>query len=354
MPKTQNMIKYIIKRIILMIPILFLVLTITFLLTQFMAANPLLNKMGELVDMEYIQEELERIGWFDPWYIKLVKYYGNFFTGNWGVSYIVADGIPVIEIIGQIFPKTIELVIIPIIVIPIIGVKLGVISAKNRNHSKDTVVRGFAMVGVGIPVFWLATMLQYLIGNIFASYTYGIINLEILNSNSVGVRYPNPDWPFSTGFRIIDAIIYNDQGLLFDTLLHLILPVICLTFVSLVGITRQTRASMLEVMEKDYVRTARAKGVSEKSVINSHALRNALIPTSHFIVTNTAYLLTGAFVLEVAFNYTGMGYFLVSSILQGDFLLINGILIFIAIIILAGTLVADILMTIIDPRISYK
>lgn len=347
------MITYLIKRLLLIIPILILILVVTFIISTFSAQSSVLNQMEGLVEWEYILAERERTGYYDPWFIKLAKYFQNFFTGDWGTSYIVASDIPVTTLISKIFPKTIELVIIPIILIPILSVKLGVTSAKNRNNWKDTIVRGFMMLGVCIPVFWLATLVQYFVGTSLFNFTYGTFNLDVTSPNSITMRYPNPDWPFSTGFRLIDAFLFNDQVLLQDTLIHLLLPALCMTVISLAGITRQTRASMLEVMQKDYVRTARAKGVSETDVINKHSLRNALIPTSTAIVASTASLLTGALFVEISFNYTGMGYFMISAIRLGDYVVVNGILVFNAIIILSGTLVADILYTIIDPRIVY-
>jgi peptide/nickel transport system permease protein len=353
MAKPQNMIKYIVKRVLLMIPMLILALIISWILSQLMFVDPVLNKMG-MLDYEIIEAERIRIGFYDPWYVKLGLYLKNFFTGNWGTSYLVSDGEPVTQLMGSIFPKTIELVIIPIIVIPILSVKLGVISAKNKDKPKDTVIRGVAILGTALPVFWLATMLQYVVGHYLNIYTYGVFNLEIMNPNSVTIRYPNPAWPFSTGFRIIDSILYNDQALLQDTLIHLILPMLCMTFVSLAIVTRQTRASMLDVMGQDYIRTARAKGSLEKDVINKHALRNALIPTSTIIIGNTAARLTGALFLEIAFNYTGMGFYMVAAIRLGDYVIINGILVFTVIIILSGNLFADVLYTIIDPRIVYN
>jgi len=156
-----------------------------------------------------------------------------------------------------------------------------------------------------------------------------------------------------TGFRLIDAFLFNDQVLLQDTLVHLILPSISLIIVSLAGITRQTRASMLDVMRKDYIRTARAKGVEEKEVINKHALRNALIPTSNEIVGLVASLLVGSLFIEIIFNYKGIGWYLFYAIQSGDYVVIVGIVIVDSIIILSGTLTADVLYTIIDPRIVY-
>jgi len=344
--KSKSMLKYIIKRILFMIPVLLLTLSITFVLTQLMATDPTLNKLGFPIDLEALEREKQRIGWYDPWYIKLGKYFASFFTGDWGTSYLVADGTPVLTFIGKVYPKTIELVIIPIVVIPFIAVKFGVISAKSRNKSTDNILRFVWMLGAGLPIFYIGLMLQNFVGQSF--------DLEIMNPNSPNIRYPNPDWPFSTGFRLIDGIIFNDQVLLQDTILHLILPVISLTFVSLSGISRQTRASMLDIMEKDYIRTARAKGVPEKEVINKHALRNALIPTTNVIIGNTTTLLTGALLLEMVFNYTGMGYYMYAAITLGDYVVINGFLVFSVLIILFGNLIADILYTIIDPRIVYK
>ena len=354
MAQTKNMMLYIVKRILFMVPMLFLVLIITFILSRMMFGDPVLNKLGLLPDPKIIEAEKRRMGYDKPLLVQLIVYLSNFFKGNWGTSYIVSEGEPVLQIIGKIFPKTIELVIIPILIIPIIGVKMGVISAKNKDKAKDTIIRGIAILGTCIPVFWLATMLQYFVGHYVSIYTYGELNLEIMFPNSVTFKYPNPSWPFSTGFRIIDSILFNDQALIQDTLLHLILPMLCMILVSLAGITRQTRASMLDVLEQDYIRTARAKGCLEKNVINKHSLRNALIPTSNLIIGGTAARLTGALFLEIAFSYTGMGFYMVFAIQLGDYVLINGILVFTALIILSGTLIADVMYTIIDPRITYK
>ncbi|MFW9874363.1 MAG: ABC transporter permease, partial [Candidatus Thorarchaeota archaeon] len=140
---------------------------------------------------------------------------------------------------------------------------------------------------------------------------------------------------------------------LWDTLIHLVLPVFCMIFISLSGVTRQTRSSMLDVLDQDYVRTARAKGVIEKDVINKHALRNAILPTSHLIIGGTAAALLGSLFVEVTFNYTGMGFYFLMAIYGGDYLVINGFLVFSTIIIISGTLIADVAYTIIDPRIIY-
>lgn len=352
--QAQNMMKYIIKRILMIIPMLIAVLIFTWLLSHMMSANPIANKLGQNMDPEVYMREMEKLGYFDPWYEQLGNYLLNFFTGNWGQSYIVQPNRDVLEIIGAIFPKTIELMIIPMIIVPIVAVKLGVSSAKHKNKPKDTLIRGFAIIGAGLPVFYIAVLLQLFVGLTLKYFTYGGIYIEVFYPNTPGLPYPVPPGGVSTGFRILDSILYNDLNYLWDTLVHLILPTICMFFVGLAGITRQTRSSMLDVLEQDYIRTARAKGVQESGVINKHALRNALIPTSNLIIGGVAGSLLGSIFVEWTFNYRGFGYWFVTSVFSGDYLVINGLLVFSVIIVLMGTLVTDVMYTIIDPRISFR
>lgn len=354
MAKNQkNMILYILKRILMMIPMLILVLTLTWFLSHLMSVNPVANRITT-DDPAIYEAELRRIGFYDPWYVQLGKYFYNFFTGNWGNSYNVFIDKPVRNIVMEVFPRTIELMLIPIILSPILAVKLGISSAKHKDKKKDVGIRLIAILGAGFPVFWIASMVQLLFGYFLGEWTMGSLDFPVIDSNTAGLISLIPKDAPTTGFRLIDCIIYNDQVYLFDTILHLILPAICITFVSLATITRQTRSSMLDVLDQDYIRTARAKGVLEKDVINKHALRNALLPVSNLIIGGTATALLGSFFVEITFTYEGYGYFMVKAILMGDFILINGLLVIATIIILTGTLVADVMYTIIDPRISYR
>ncbi|NHJ19340.1 MAG: ABC transporter permease [Candidatus Lokiarchaeota archaeon] len=351
----KNMIKYIIKRILMMIPMLFLVLTVSWLISKVMVelnlVSPVAGRLGDTLDPDIIDAELRRIGYYDPWYIQLAVYFKNFFTGNWGTSYLIIRDKPVIDFISEIFPRTIELMIIPIILSPIIAVKLGISSATHKDKIKDVGVRTIAILGAGFPIFWIADMLQRIFGFYLSNFTYSSFDIPAFFANSPGLKNP----PISiTGFRLIDSILGNNQVYLWDTIVHLILPAICITFVSLASMTRQTRSSMLDVLNQDYIRTARAKGVLEHDVINNHAIRNALLPVSNLIVGGTATALLGSFFIEVTFNYKGYGYYMVSSILTGDYLVTLGLLVFATIIILSGTLIADVLYTIIDPRIVYR
>ena len=351
--QAKNMVKYIIKRIFIMFPMLLLALIVTWILSHMMLVDPILNKIGfdnpELLELERI-----RTGYYDPWFVKLGIYLKNFFTGDWGESYAIYPGKSVLAFIGEVFPKTIELMIIPTLVAPFIAVKLGATAAKNKDKKKDSIIRFVAIIGAGFPVFWFATVVQISFGLYIPLFTNGQLHLPVLLTNSPGSSLPGPIGGFSTGFRIIDSIIYNDQAFLWDTILHLILPTISMVFISLSGLTRLTRATMLEVLDQDYIRTARAKGVEEDAVINKHALRNTLLPSSDKIIGGILGALLGSLFVEMSFNYQGFGYYFTQAIFQGDYYVINGFAVFSIIITLLGTLIADVAYTIIDPRITYK
>ncbi|MFX1501051.1 MAG: ABC transporter permease [Promethearchaeota archaeon] len=419
--QSTNMIKYIIRRILVMIPMLFLILTFAWILAHLMQVSPITNKVSGIVEPDVLEAELQRIGYYDPWYIQLAKYYQNFFSGTWGTSYVLQEDRPVFDMIAtEVFPKTIELMIIPIILSPIIAVKLGITSATHKDQPRDTFIRSLAIIGAGFPIFWIATLVQIFFGYYLGEFTLGAYDFAVFNPNRPGFYGPQLIIPpplytliffgaiiltiitiilifkqytkfkqvnkskhifwivlslvmfiicvaiicfltvilylnsYGTGFRILDSIIANDQLFLWDTILHLILPALVITFVSLAGVTRQTRSSMLDVLDQDYIRTARAKGVLDKDVINIHALRNALLPTSNLIIQGTATALLGSFFVEVTFNYTGFGWYMVRAIFLGDYNVINGLVVFATIILLTGTLVADVMYTIIDPRITYR
>ncbi len=351
--QARNMMKYVFRRILLMLPILLAVLIFTWIMSHMMAVNPHLNKLAGVMDRQALERELRRVGWYDPWYVKLGVYLKNFFSGDWGKSYIVLPEENVIDLFVKIWPKTIELMLFSVIIVPIIAIKLGVVSAKNKNKPKDTMIRGLAILGAGFPIFYIASLVQMFVGLQLYNFTYGGIDLPVVYANNPSLVRPIPDGGAGTGFRLIDSILYNNQIYLWDTLVHLILPVFCMIFVSLSGVTRQTRSSMLDVLDQDYVRTARAKGVKDRDVINKHALRNAILPTSHLIIGGTAASLLGSLFVEITFNYTGMGFYFLTAIYGGDYLVINGFLVFSTIIIISGTLIADIAYTIIDPRIVY-
>ncbi|MHA1235558.1 MAG: ABC transporter permease [Promethearchaeota archaeon] len=412
------MVKYIVKRILMMIPMLFAVLVITWILSQAMAINPLQSEVTGW-DMQIYYDEMERLGLNDPIYVQFLNYFRDFFTGNWGESYSGKfEGWLVTDIIITVLPRTLEMMIIPIFIIPIIAVKLGSTSAKNRKKKKDILIRSIAVIGAGFPSFWIAILLQYLFGIVLYEASFFAFDMGIYKANNVLLDPSFPDiiapqsslivvlllfflmiggfyliyrgnklrkqnksaskkhiflfisgiliciigivpimifiYTYGTKFRLLDSIIFNEPLYFWDTIAHFILPALSITLVSLAGITRQTRSSMLDVLNQDYIRTARAKGVPEKEIINKHALRNALIPTSNLIIGGVASILLGSIFIEYIFEYPGFGDTFFTSIISGNISLINGCVIVATIILLSSNLIADVMYTIIDPRIIYS
>jgi ABC-type dipeptide/oligopeptide/nickel transport system permease component len=305
----------------------------------------LLSAQGQhAASPELIARVRHELGLDLPIILQYFRYLGELFTGNWGVSVSYARNEPVWDLIASRLPITIDLTIFSMLIASLVGVKVGVTAATHRNKLRDTIMRGISLVGVAFPVFFLGMLLQYFLT------TGG--QLEIFP----GTGYKNavyPDPPFVTGFLIIDSILAGQFYFTIDYLSHLVLPVACLAFISLAGITRQTRSSMLEVLEQDYIRTARAKGLQEKKVINKHALRNALIPTATIIGFNVAGLLAGAVLTETTFGINGIGTLYVSAINLADYWLLNAIVFVITVIFISTTLITDLVYALLDPRIVY-
>jgi peptide/nickel transport system permease protein len=342
----MSLIKYIIKRLIAMVPVLFGVLTLTFILSRLMPGDPviaLLQARGIThPNPERIADLRHELGLDLPIILQYFRYIADLFTGNWGQSVAVATGTDVWTVIARRLPRTIDLSIFSIIIASYIGIKVGVISAVNRNKAKDTIFRGIALIGVSVPIFFLGMLMQYYLGyvvDIFPTVGYK------------QVQYLDP--PYITGFFLIDSLLGGYYYLIWDYLWHISMPVFCLAFITIAGIVRQTRSSMLEVLQQDYVRTARAKGCKEKDVIHTHALKNALIPTVTVIGLNFAGLLGGAVLTETTFGIYGIGLTLVDSIEKQDYWVLNAVVFVITIIFVLTTLITDLLYGVIDPRIRY-
>ena len=343
----MSLLKYIIRRIVVMIPVLFGVLTLTFVLNRLMPGDPIAARLaasGQHNPAEGLYQQMKcQLGLCDPIIVQYFRYIGELFTGQWGVSVSIVRNQPVWDLIMERMPLTIDLTLFAVAISSFVGIKVGVISAVNRNKTADTVVRGIALLGVALPVFFLGMLLQYTLGyvvNVFEPTGYLSNNIQ------------NP--PFVTGFIILDGILAGQWYVVVDYLWHLCLPVFCLSFISLAGITRQTRSSMLEVLEMDYVRTARAKGCEEKVVIHSHTLRNALILTVTIIGLGVAGLLGGAVLTETTFGLTVMGSLFFNAILLYDYWVLNVLVFMITIIFIFATLLTDVIYAILDPRIRYN
>ncbi len=347
-----NMIKYIIKRVLVVIPTFFGVIIMTFVLTRLLSGNPVNLMFPPDIDPDIREAKIKELGLDQPWFIQLGIYLGNFLRGEWGESYLgKSAGFQVREWIFIMIPRTLTLTIIPVVLVPIIGIKLGVTSANYRNKPIDTVIRGFAVAGSAIPVFFSGLIFQLLSGFYLQKFTGGEFYWPTFAYKDSTII--DPVGFEVTNFRILDSIIANDMDILFDSLSHVVLPIFTMTIVSLAGTTRMTRTTMLDVLQMDYIRTARAKGCPESTVINKHALRNAMIPTSTGIVLGFALAITNSMITEQVFNMYGMGRTYFIAIIYRDYWMITGCASVIAIAVLLGYVVADVVYTIIDPRITY-
>ncbi len=344
----MSLIGYIFKRILVMIPLVFGVLTITFFLSRLMAGDPIIQLIYQAQvkpakdNFAVYWQIYYQLGLDQPLHIQYFRYIADIFTGNWGVSVYYARDSKVWDLIKLRLPKTIDLALFSMVITTLLGIKIGIITAKNKNKIRDIIFRSFGIIGVAFPVFLLGMLLQY--------YLCDQLNL-FPRSYYKSFEYADP--PLVSGFYMIDAILAGQLYKIPDYLYHLILPVFCLTFVSLASIIRHTRSSMLEILQQDYIRTARAKGCKEKIVLNKHALKNSLYPTVTVIGFNFASLLSGTVILESTFGLPGLGSMIVDATLKQDYWVINVCMVVIAFIYIFTVLIIDILYAVLDPRIRY-
>lgn len=304
------MFKYVLKRLLMLIPVLIGVTFLVFLIISFTPGDVAAMIIGDNATEESIQELREEMGLNDPIVVQYAKYVGNLATGDMGTSY--ATGKTVTSEIGSRFPNTFRLTIAAIIISVLISIPIGVISATKQYSIFDNLGMIFALVGISMPSFWLGLM------------------LIILFSLHLG-------WFPSSGAEGWQALV---------------LPAVTLGVASTASITRTTRSSMLEVVRQDYIRTARAKGVSEKKVIRKHALKNALIPAVTVIGLEFGVLLGGAILTETVFAWPGIGRLMVESIQRKDLPMVLGCIIIFSVCFSIVNLLIDILYAYIDPRIK--
>jgi len=330
---------YIIRRLILLIPILLGVTLLTFTVSHIIPADVArVFAGGEKANPETIARIRAEMHLDDPLYKQYYYYLNDLIHGNLGKSY--SENRPVTEAIKQYFPATAELTILAMLLAIPVGIITGIISAVRRNQWIDHITRLIAITGVSIPIFWLALMLQ-----IAFAYKYPILPLD----SRLGIDVMAPK--HITGLYIFDSLVTGNFAALKSSIYHLILPAFTLGYASLGIILRITRSSMLEIVRSDYIRTARAKGLKERTVIYKHALRNALIPTVTVSGLIFAGLLGGAVLTETIFNWPGMGRFAVNAVNNLDFSSVMGFTVIMAIIMVTANLIVDILYSVLDPRI---
>jgi len=334
------MIWYIIKRLLQLAPVIIGVTLIAFSLIHIAPGDPARTMLGQHATQKEINEIREKYGLDEPIIVQYGLWLSGVVRGDLGRSIITND--LVINEISSRFPNTIELAVAAMLFAILIGGFAGIISASKQYSVTDYTVMGVALFGISMPVFWLGIILMMIFGVILGWLPIGgRIDLMI---------------PFQrvTGFMIIDSIITLNLPALISSIKHLILPAVALGTIPMAMIARVTRSSMLEVLRQDFIRTERAKGLSERAVIYKHAVRNAMVPVVTVIGLNFGLLLAGAILTETVFSWPGLGRLVVEAVYERDYPLVVGCILIFAIVFVVVNLITDILYTYIDPRIKYE
>ena len=332
--------KFIGKRLIYLVVMLFGVATLVFILTKMIPGDPTVANLSQraLNDPEVVAAYRAKYGLDQPVFVQYILYIKNLLHLDLGTS--IRTNKPVLDELARCYPATIELALFAIILAAVLGILFGVISAIKRNSILDQAVRALSVTGVSIPSFWFALLVLY-----FFYYKLHIFPGPGRLSNSFSAPAT------VTGMYVIDSIIEGNPAKALDALQHLILPGLVLAAFTMGLITRTTRSNLLDVMSTDYIRTARAKGLSRVGLIVRHALGNALIPVLTVIGLGLGNLLGGMVLVETIFNWPGVGQFAYESVLSVDYPSIIGVALLIALNYMVINTVVDILYGVIDPRV---
>ena len=330
---------YIVRRILVAIPMILILLSIVFLIMR-VAGDPVSAILGGHAPREQIERIKEQLGLNKPLILQFSDYLGQLLRGNLGQSLIWGQR-PVIDEIWDHFPATLELSICAFIISIVIGIFTGMIAATNANKFIDHAFRLYGIITYGLFIPWIGIMLQLLFGVYLGVLPIG---------GRIGILMEPKN---ITGLYVIDSLLTFNMDSFVSAIKHLILPSVTLG-VYLSGIyTRLTRTNLMEVLGKDFIKAARARGLPEKIVVYRHGLKNAFIPILTMMGLQFALLLVGAVLTEITFSWPGMGTLLFERITYRDFTTVQGIVVFFALIVVTVNLLVDIVYAYIDPRIRY-
>jgi peptide/nickel transport system permease protein len=357
--------RYIAQRLLLLVPVLLVISVITFSMLRLIPGDPARVMLGEHATDEQIQQFRERMGLNDPIHIQYLRYLQSIMRGDLGRAILTNEWVAVE--LAQRLPATIELSLGAMFVACIVGLSAGVFAAYYHNSFFDLSTMVGALIGISMPIFWLGLILMYIFGFKLkwlppsARLTVGI-DLQTLNeayhldqvfTGQGGAKiltFTN----FLSEFYVLASILTGNWKALLDVLKHLILPSIALGTIPMAIIARMTRSSLLEVLGQDYIRTARAKGLRERVVLFTHAMKNAFLPIITIIGLQAGLLLAGAILTETIFSWPGMGRLVVNRILARDYPSVQGSVLVIALVFVFVNLIVDISYAYLDPRIRYE
>ena len=335
------MLRFVVRRLLLLVPILLGLSILLFLWIRALPGGPAESILGERATPEAI-EQIERIYGLDrPIHEQYLKYLENLVV-NRDLGTSISSRRAVTEEIGRRFPATIELALAAMVFAIALGIPLGFFAAKRYGSVFDHASLVTSLIGISIPVFFLAILLKYL-------FAVKLGWLPTIGRQDVLISADHP-----TGFYVLDGILTLNFEAAWDAALHLILPAIALGSIPLAIVARITRAAVLDVQNEDYVRTARAKGVAPRIVDERHIFRNAMLPIVTIIGLQTGLLLSGAILTETVFAIPGMGTWLAEAIKDRDYPVLQGGILFVAIVFVLVNLLVDISYALLDPRIRVS
>ncbi len=334
------MLAYIIRRVFILVPTLLGVSLIVFFMLRLTPGDPAELMLGERATEESLHEVREHLGLNEPLHVQYGLFMGRLMKGDLGETVFTRQ--KVWTEIKHRFPATLELSVCALFISIVVGVVLGIISATKQYSMFDYLSMLGALTGVSMPIFWLGLVLMLI-------FSVNLGWLPISGRLSVMI-----DLDVVTNFYVIDSIITKNWVALKDSIWHLIMPAVTLSTIPTAIIARMTRSSMLEVLRQDYIKTAKAKGLSNFKVVYKHALRNALIPVVTTIGLQFGVLLSGAILTETIFAWPGVGKWMYDGVMQRDYMVIQGGTLVIATIFILINLFVDLLYAVINPKISIQ
>jgi peptide/nickel transport system permease protein len=318
--------RYFIRRVLEAIPLLLGISVIAFLIMQAVPGGPLsVYGNDPAISADDIARLREQLGLTQPLYVQYLRWLGNLLQGNWGDSYFIHR--PVIELVLQRLPNTVLLMGVGFLISLLVAVPVGVLSAVRPYSLFDSLATSLALVGVSVPIFWSGLM------------------LIVLFSQQLGWLPGGGMYSLGTELRGSEALV--------DRLKHLVLPTIVLGLSFGGQYTRYVRSSMLEVVNQDYIRTARAKGLKERLILRRHAMKNAAIPVVTVVALDLPFLVTGAVFTETIFSWPGMGRLFWDAAIKLDYPILMALMLIAAVLVVVFNLLADLLYAFLDPRLSY-
>lgn len=333
---------YILRRLFYMIPVLVGIVFITFFLTRILPGDPALMIAGTEAPANVLEKIRTDMGLNEPLYQQFIHYVVRLFHGDFGFAW--HTGHSVLSDFSTRLPSTLELTLAAFIIALVVALPVGIIAATKKESIVDHISRVFSLIGSCVPSFWLALILIYVF---YSNLNWFPAPLGRLGD---GINPPT----HITGLHVIDSLLTWNMPVLGQALAHLVLPAFVLSTGMMAIISRMVRSSMLEVINQDFIRTARAKGIYERTVVMKHALVNALLPTLTVIGVQFGLLLGGAVVTETIFSWPGVGSYITESILATDYAPIQAFTLMSALIISFTNLAVDVIYGLIDPRVRYE